>query len=536
MKSLIGKLGMLALLATGVVAGCSSSQTPSTGTAAVGDGHEGNVGLSLVPVSGVTLNSVHYTVSNGGPLPVSEGDLPTVGTASTFSFGLPLPVGTGYTISLSAASAETGDDITCAGSYGPFAVTPNSSTAFTLTLTCKDNSNGSIVGGIDVKTDACPRLVFDYAVATPSAANVGGTIAVGTKAHDLDGKTVSYAWKIATPTAGTFAPTTGATSVFTCGLIQNLGQTVTVTASNGECTKDLTTTLSCKSVLCGNGVVDPGESCDTATVCGTGAPASCIPGNKCTSNCVFTCGNGIVEPPAEACEPKGTANCNDSCQVRTPTCLDTFISLGEECDPTATPPVPVGSAPGATCDQTCKIHGPVCGNGTVEAGENCDPGLGVGVPSPACSADCKIKVSTDACVNCEATGDCAASVDNCKGPATAPFNAVQQAQCYATMACIESSNCLDGAGTLGKCYCGTVLSTTACGAAPFDLTAPGAPAGPCATVIQAGMTGFTSNSAILAGLTASSKPAGAGDQRLNCQKTAGCTDICGFTPGGPAFP
>ncbi len=534
MKSLIGKLGMLALLATGVVAGCSSSQTPSTSTGNGIDGPQGSVGLSLVPVSGVTLNTVHYIVSNGATpaVTVSEGDLPTPGTASTFSFGLPLPVGTGYTISLSAASAETGDDITCAGSFGPFAVTPNSSTAFTLTLTCKDNTNGTIVGGIDVKTDACPRLVFDYAVASPSSADVGKQIALATKAHDLDGKTVTYAWKIATPATGAFLPTTGATSAFTCAQ-QNLGQTVTVTASNGECTKDLTTTISCKSVLCGNGVVDPGESCDTATVCGTGAPASCIPGNKCTSNCVFTCGNGIVEPPAEDCEPKGTASCDDTCHTRPIACGDGFITGTEPCDPTANPPVPASAQPGSTCNADCTLNTPVCGDGKVDTGEKCDT---LGGASPSCDGTCQIKVSTDACVNCEATGDCAASVDNCKGPAAAPFSAAQQAQCYATMACIESTNCLDGTGSLGKCYCGTVLSTTACGAAPFDLTAPGAPAGPCAAVIQAGMTGFTSNSAILAGLTASSKPAGAGMQRLNCQKTAGCTDICGFTPAGPVFP
>jgi len=216
-------------------------------------------------------------------------------------------------------------------------------------------------------------------------------------------------------------------------------------------------------------------------------------------------------------------------------CGDKFISTGEQCDASATPPVPPGSPTGSVCDANCHISGPVCGDGKVDAGEACDPGLGVGVPSPACSADCKIKVSTDACVTCETTGDCAASVDNCKGPATAPFTLAQQTQCYATMACIESTNCLDGAGTLGKCYCGT-LSTSACGAAPFDLTATGAPNGPCAAVMQAGMTGFTSNSAILAGLTASSKPAGAGDQRLNCQKTAGCTEVCGFTTGGPVFP
>ncbi len=323
MKSLIGKLGMLALLATaagGVVAGCSSSQTPGNGTAKSVEGPQGSVGLSLVPVSGITLNTVHYIVTNSATpaVTVAEGDLPTPGTAKDFTFGLSLPVGTGYTISLSAASAETGDDITCGGSFGPFAVTPNSSTNFTLTLTCHDNTNGQVVGGVAVTTDACPKIVFDYVVATPASANVGSTLAVASQAHDLDGKTVTYSWKIATPAVGSFSPTTGATSTLTCAQ-QGLGTVVTVTANNGECTKDLTTTVSCKSLLCGNGVIDPGETCDTAL------PA------PCPSNCMFTCGNGIVEPPAEACDPPNTATCGATCQIRVPACGDGFINGTEKC-------------------------------------------------------------------------------------------------------------------------------------------------------------------------------------------------------------
>jgi hypothetical protein len=516
---------MLALLAAGVGVGCSSSQTPSTGQQGVGnDGHHGSVGLSLVPVTGVTLNSVHYVVANSATpaVTISEGDLPTPGTASTFSFGVPLPVGTGYSISLSASSAELNDDITCAGSYGPFNVTPNSSTAFTLTLTCKDNTSGSIVGGVDVKTDACPRLVFDYAVASPSAANIGSKIAVATKAHDLDGKAVTYKWTTATPVTGTFAPTTGATSDFTC-TVQSpaAGSVVTVTASNGECTKTLTTTVSCKSVTCGNGVLDPGETCDTAL------PSS----GPCPADCTYTCGDGQAEAPAEDCDPGNTAACDATCHFRVQKCGDGFITGTEKCDGTV---FPVGTPPGTICATDClSSTGPVCGDGIVQAGEECD-GHG---PTPTCSQDCK-KVSTQACVDCENAGDCFESVNNCLGPASAPFTAAQQALCYAVQECINSTNCLDGTGSPGACYCGT-LSTAVCGAAPFDLTAPGAPNGKCAAVIQAGMPGVTSNSVVQGNYTATGRPAGAAIQRLNCDKTANgsaCLSSCGLATGGPAFP
>jgi cysteine-rich repeat protein len=522
---------MLTLLASAVGVGCSSSQTPTTGPASSTEGPQGSVGLSLVPVSGVTLNSVHYVVANGATpaVTVSEGDLPTPGTAKDFSIGLPLPVGTGYTISLSAAAAS-GADITCAGSFGPFNVTPNSSTAFTLTLTCKDNTTGTLIGGVDVKTDACPRLVFDYAVATPASANVGPTtpIAVATHAHDLDGKAVTYSWKIANPAVGTFTPTTGATSSLTC-LTQGLGQLVTVTAANGECTKDLTTTVSCKSLLCGNGAVDPGETCDTATVCAAGA-VNCIPGNKCPSDCTFTCGDGLAEPPAEDCDPGNTAACDSTCHFRVPVCGDGFINGTEKCDSTATPPVPAGSPANSTCSADCTtILSPVCGDGIVSPGEQCDDHG----PSATCSNTCT-KISTASCVTCENAGDCSASVDNCLGGGA--FTGAQETQCYAVMSCIEKNNCLDGTGTLGKCYCGT-FSTAACGAAPF--TGAGSPDGVCIKEIQAGMPGITTNSAVLGALTASSKPAGAAMQRLNCQKIANssaCLDTCGFTTGGPAFP
>jgi hypothetical protein len=133
---------------------------------------------------------------------------------------------------------------------------------------------------------------------------------------------------------------------------------------------------------------------------------------------------------------------------------------------------------------------------------------------------------------------CTDFIFNCLGP-SGSFNAAQQTQCNSVLTCIQSSNCFDGAGTLGgTCYCGT-LSLTDCQAGPFDLTQPGAPNGACAAVIQAGLPGVSSNAAVLGGLTAKTKPASAALQLLNCQKTAdgnACLAACGFTAGGAAFP
>jgi len=169
-----------------------------------------------------------------------------------------------------------------------------------------------------------------------------------------------------------------------------------------------------------------------------------------------------------------------------------------------------------------------CGDGVVQLGEQCDDKG----PSPICSNTC-FQVQTPDCYACENDPEksCVDSVNNCLGPTDTPFSDVQQAQCYAVMACIELSHCFVGSGTLGgACYCGT-LSVMQCQAAAYDLSKPGAPNGPCAAAIQAGLPGLSTNSAVLGGLTAKAKPAGAGMQRLNCMKTADqahCSKPCGL--------
>ncbi|HYQ03177.1 MAG TPA: hypothetical protein VER96_31100 [Polyangiaceae bacterium] len=539
MKSLVGKLGVLVLLAaasSAVVAGCSSSAVPGAEQKAAKEGSQGEVTLGLLPVTGVALNSVHYTVVNATGGVVSEGDLPTPGDAKDISFGLSLPVGSGYTIALSAASADPNDNITCGGSYGPFNVLANTSAAFTLTLTCHDDTSGQTVGNIGVQTDACPRVSFDYIVATPATVAVGKTAAVAAKAHDLDGKVLTYSWKIANPSVGTFSPVTGAVSTFACQNPSTPNQVVTVTADNGECKKSLTTTISCKNIdACGNGVVDPGETCDQ------------VLDPNCPAGCFIECGDGLAVAPIEQCDPGSATNpiCTETCQLRPlNVCGDGFINGTEACDHSATngDKFPAGTPPGVICSADCRaiinVDSP-CGDGIVGGVEECDDWTigSQSSASPKCSNTCQ-KVSTQACVDCENAGDCFETVDNCLGLGLAtPFNLTQQTQCFTVMRCIEQSNCLDGTGSLGSCYCGSITDTAACSAAPF--TGPGSPDGKCVKEIQAGFPGVTSNSAILGGLTANGFPAGAAMGRLNCQKIANksaCLSACGLNAGGPVFP
>ena len=520
-KSLVGKIGTLALFsafAGGALAACSSEiDTKQARTSS--EGTEGSVGLNLVPVSGVTLNSVNYVVTGtpaiaGTPLP--SGVLPTPGTSDNFSFGIPVPVGTGYTLSLTASSAEVGDDVTCTGSFGPFAVTANTSSNFSLTLTCVDNSNGQLIGTVGVVTTDCPRLIPTYVSAIPSTAAIGGSIAVNALGSDLDGKPVTYSWSVAAANAGvgTFAGPTLQSTTFTCAAPGNMIP-VTVTMDNGECDKTLDTTISCTSVTCGNGVLNTGEDCDPAIA--AGAPGGGAFG--CPADCTVVCGDGSVELPAEQCEIVGgvpTGACTAQCRNRVQACGDAFITGTEVCDGV------IGVPAGSTCAADClTINGPaptVCGDNAVTGTEECE------LPNTfTCSDNCQ-SVATTACADCEQNGACFEFSNSCIDNTT---NAADRASCFDVQECISDSNCADGANTLTSCFCGT-LGTSACIAAP--LTGPGSPAGACAGVIRTAMGGAaTTNAQVLTRFTNIAFPGGAAIARYNCTKLdPGCTATCGF--------
>ncbi len=183
------------------------------------------------------------------------------------------------------------------------------------------------------------------------------------------------------------------------------------------------------SPSCGNGVVDSGETCDTALPVGAigACPRSCADANSCTSDqligegtcharcafvpvtalknddgccpagsnnlvdkdCPATCGNGLVEGPAETCDRARAPASPGGC-------------------PTTCPPLPIGCTRFAlrgapeTCSSQCILESiaacasndgccpagctrgsdsdcpSICGNAVVEPGEACDVGLTAG--------------------------------------------------------------------------------------------------------------------------------------------------------------
>jgi len=115
----------------------------------------------------------------------------------------------------------------------------------------------------------------------------------------------------------------------------------------------------CDSVdLCGNDVIDAGESCD-------GTSDAACPGS-CLADCVCDpCGNGILDA-GESCDGAADAACPGLCTstCECPTCGNDVAEPGEQCDGLDSP-----ACPGA-CLSSCVCA--VCGDGTQQTGEECD--------------------------------------------------------------------------------------------------------------------------------------------------------------------
>lgn len=153
--------------------------------------------------------------------------------------------------------------------------------------------------------------------------------------------------------------------------------------------------------VCGDGTVEGGEECDP-------------PGNGCSAQCEWICGDGVAHPPLEPCDSGGidTAGCDSDC---TPvecgdghtntaagetcddggdsancdgdctgvSCGDGYINeaAGEECDP-----------PGPNCDASCHRI-PMCGDGVIDPGESCDDGNTTS--GDGCSSTCQSEYNDD---------------------------------------------------------------------------------------------------------------------------------------------
>jgi cysteine-rich repeat protein len=176
---------------------------------------------------------------------------------------------------------------------------------------------------------------------------------------------------------------------------------------------------SCEAeTVCGNGVIEAGETCDDGPVNGRVG--------RCTADCKSNgqCGNGVKDP-GEECDycadydggiggcwlAAGSPMCNGDCTLSR--CGDSKVNFaaGEECDD----PLILDSryCNGADNPPDIACHFTACGDGHVNgaAGETCDP-LG-GADTPTCNgaaaphaAQCRASVCGDGYVNFAAGEAC----------------------------------------------------------------------------------------------------------------------------------
>jgi cysteine-rich repeat protein len=311
---------------------------------------------------------------------------------------------------------------------------------------------------------------------------------------------------------------------------------LTVTVTDGSCSDFATIQVSCVAVLCGNGALDPNETCDDGNlVSGDGCPSDCslvcgdnvveegetcddgntAGGDNCPADCTQVCGDGVLESP-EVCDDGNTVGgdlCNATCTQATSLCGNGVINGTEACDDG-------NQVNGDGCENNCTIT-PIqgfCGDGISgnSPAEECDKGGGANSSgTTSCSNDCQ-SVASAACLDCELAGDCGEfAIDGCAAvTGTAPNGQLRTNNCYSVLECLRDSGCGE-TGSVTECYCGT-LATGVCVAAPNS--GAGAPNGPCKEVIEDALE-TESPQEVLTSFTSLSLAGGWALSRVTCDKT-----------------
>jgi len=243
-------------------AGCSDAASPP---AEESTEHAGEASVKLQLAPGAILTTASYTIT--GPAAFAKTGAIDVSQSTKISATIGgIPAGVGYTVSLTASTADAG--FVCGGA-ATFNVTAHQTTPVTVAVTCKETAKtgSALVTGL---LNLCP--VIDGINASPSELAVGGSVVVAGVAHDTDAapSALSYLWSAS---SGTLSSTTAASPTFTCTAAGPAMLTLTV--SDGDtspgCGDTLTTTVTCTAAVCAGGCDDSNpcttDTCDASSTC-----------------------------------------------------------------------------------------------------------------------------------------------------------------------------------------------------------------------------------------------------------------------------
>jgi arylsulfatase A-like enzyme len=256
-SGLVTKLGtvplvcLLALGASAPLQSCASEPLDSGSSEQVG-----SLGVNLEVAPGVTLNAVSYSITGNG---FSKSGSIDVSGSSTISGTIGgIPAGNGYTLTLTATSADGRTTFTGSANFN---VTAGKTTAVTIRLkgtTTGGNGSVSVNGTLNVGP------VIDEVTVTPANVNVGRSITLNGVASDADNApaALSYYWSttggvISDPIAPNATLTSSTPGTFT----------VKLTVSDGEITTSSSTTVSFVDPEAGGGGGSGGDGG------GSGGPA-----------------------------------------------------------------------------------------------------------------------------------------------------------------------------------------------------------------------------------------------------------------------
>jgi Stigma-specific protein, Stig1 len=541
MKSLIGNSLLLGLAAaTAMVVGCSAGSSAPTGSGTGSNtqqpsaGDVGNLGLRLSLPDGTTLSSVNYTLSNGtttvqsGPLNVSNSQ------SIDFQLGA-VPAGTGYTITLQAASADGG--ITCLGAAGPFAVVAHSTVNETVQVICQSlaNTNGNIfINGVP-----------DFCGTWNSVSTIGpGVDAAPTNGSEVlaDGVTPI----VITATASGASPTS---LHYTWSAVTNSGAGVTLGTNVGNGTTTDTLTVTCNldatdavgsstltlvvtDSLDGGAVTCPTSLSTVTTTVFCDKIASCSPPTtNCGTGSTLNCVN-------ETNDPANCGACGHVCSGATPSCSGSVcvplictggttacsgVCVNEQTDPNNCGSCGHSCGTGGTCAAgVCVVSAPQACSNFLAAHPALNP------VSTTCSKTEVVtwqKDNTGVCLTCLMQSGCldiaGLGGSECQDnpPLTGGPGSTNENLCLSVLACdigqSPAAHPGPASGLTINAFCGQGVTSGVCNTAP---------AGACVSQWEAGFPGQTP-SQIQGELGVQTFPGGQANSIATCAN-ANCATQC----------